>query len=213
MIDIFQAVGAGDAPLVEELLRADRRVAAARTDDGVSVVLWAMYVGQPRLAALLAHVKRDLDIFEAAAIGVTERVGELVDDDVDRAAAYSSDGQTPLHLAAFFGHADAARRLVTAGADVDAPARTSMRATPLHSAAFGRHAECVRVLLDAGADPCTRQEGGWTPLHAAAQRGDAASVDLLLAAGADPNAPNDDGHTPAELATGSARQRLLAAAR
>ena len=52
MTDIFHAVGAGDPALVDELLRADRRLAHAHTDDGVSVVLWAMYVGQPRLAVL-----------------------------------------------------------------------------------------------------------------------------------------------------------------
>jgi uncharacterized protein len=208
--DIFHAVGAGDPALVDELLRADRRLAHAHTDDGVSVVLWAMYVGQPRLATLLAHAKRDLDIFEAAAVGSTERLGELLDDDVRRAGGWTADGFTPLHLAAFFGYADSARRLVTAGADVDAPARNSMRNTPLHSAASGAHPECVRVLLDAGAWVDARQQGGWTPLHTAASHGDAESVALLLSAGADLTAVNDDGHRPVDLAPEALRSRLSA---
>jgi ankyrin repeat protein len=208
MTDIFHAVGAGDPALVDELLRADRRLAHAHTDDGVSVVLWAMYVGQPRLATLLAHAKRELDIFEAAAVGSTERLGELLDEDVRRATGWTADGYTPLHLAAFFGYADSARRLVTAGADVDAVARNSMRNTPLHSAAAGAHPECVRVLLDAGARVDASKQGGWTPLHTAAGQGDAESVGLLLSAGADPAAVNEDGHTPADLAPEPVRTRL-----
>jgi uncharacterized protein len=206
--DIFHAVGAGDPALVDALLRADRRHAHAHTDDGVSVVVWAMYVGQPRLAVLLAHAKRDLDVFESAAIGATERLGELLDDDVRRAGAWTADGYTALHLAAFFGAADAARRLVTAGADVDAVARNTMRNTPLHSAAAGGHPECVRVLLDAGAAVDALEQGGWTALHAAACAEDAESVDLLVAAGADPTVRNDDGYRPGDLATGSLRARL-----
>jgi ankyrin repeat protein len=206
--DIFHAVGLGDPALVDELLRADRQQAHAHTDDGVSVVLWAMYVGQPRLATLIAHAKRDLDVFEAAAVGATERLGELLDDDVRRALGWTTDGFTPLHLAAFFGYPDSARRLVTAGADVDAVARTTMRNTPLHSAAAGGHPECVRVLLDAGAQVDAREQGGWTALHAAAAAGDGESVTLLLAAGADPAARNEDGHRPVDLATGPLRARL-----
>ncbi|HSV66682.1 MAG TPA: ankyrin repeat domain-containing protein [Mycobacteriales bacterium] len=212
MPDIFAAVGAGDPALVDELLRGDRRLAFARTDDGVSVVLWAMYVGQPRLATLLAHAKRDLDIFEAAAVGVTERLGELVDEDVRRASGWTTDGFSPLHLAAFFGHPDAARRLITAGADVDAEARNANRAAPLHSAAAGAHPECVRVLLDAGADVNAREQGGWTPLHSAARAGDSASVALLVSAGADLAAVDDEGHLPVDLATGIVRDRLAALA-
>lgn len=208
MTDIFAAVGTGDPAKVDQLLRTDRRLAFARTDDGVSVVLWAMYVGQPRLATLLAHAKRDLDIFESAAVGLTERLGELLDEDVRRAGSWTEDGFTPLHLAAFFGHPDAARRLITAGADVEAVARNSMQVTPLHSAAASRHSECVRVLLDAGANADSQQQGGWTALHAAARNADLPTAELLLAAGADTNIATDEGHTPAQLAAGTLRDRL-----
>lgn len=213
MTDVFQAVAAGDTDAVSDLLRSDRGCAQARNTDGITVVLWALYVGQPALAKVLAHAKRDLDVFETAALGETDRLGALLDSDTRLAYACNTDGYSPLHLAAFFGRPAAAQRLLTAGADVDKVAQNSTAVTPLHSAVAGRHADVVRVLLDAGADVDVRQQGGWTPLHSAAQNADAPSMELLLAAGADPAATNDAGHTPADLAHGSARDHLARAAR
>lgn len=213
MTDVFQAVAAGDTDTVSDLLRADRVHALARNDDGITVVLWALYVGQPALAKVLAHAKRDLDVFETAALGETDRLGALLDSDTRLAYAHNRDGYTPLHLAAFFGRPASAQRLLTAGADVDEVAQNSTAVTPLHSAVAGRHPDVVRVLLDAGAQVDVRQQGGWTPLHTAAQNGDVQSVELLLAAGADPGALNDAGHTPADLADETVRDRLLRAVR
>lgn len=208
MTDLFQAVASGDTDSVSDLLRLDRRCALARNDDGITIVVWALYVGQPALAKVLAHAKRTLDVFETAALGETDRLGALLDSDTALAYTHSSDGYTPLHLAAFFGRPAAAQRLLTAGADVDAVAQNSTAVTPLHSAVAGRHPEVVRVLLDAGACVDVRQQGGWTPLHAAAQHGDIASVNMLLAAGADPDLSNDAGHVPADLAMDTTRDRL-----
>ncbi len=208
MTDVFQAVAAGDTDAVSDLLRSDRRCAQARNDDGITVVLWALYVGQPALAKVLAHAKRELDVFETAALGETDRLGALLDNDIRLAFARNADGYTALHLAAFFGRPAAAQRLLTAGADVDERAQNSTAVTPLHSAVSGRHPEVVRVLLDAGAQVDARQHGGWTPLHCAAQNADPRSAELLLAAGADTRALNDAGHTPVDLAVGPIRDHL-----
>lgn len=213
MTDVFQAVATGDTDAVSDLLRVDRGCARARNDDGITVVLWALYVGQPALAKVLAHAKRELDVFETAALGETDRLGALLDSDTRLAYTRNVDGYAPLHLAAFFGRPASAQRLLTAGADVDDVAQNSTAVTPLHSAVAGRHADVVRVLLDAGAQVDVCQQGGWTPLHAAAQNGDIQSVELLLAAGANAEAFNNAQHTPADLAQGALRDRLLRAAR
>lgn len=212
MTDIFSAIGSGDPVLVDQVLRADRTALFARTDDGVGVVLWAMYVGQPRLASLLAHAKRDLDIFETAAVGMAERLGELVDQDVRRVHQVSADGYRALHLAALFGHAESLRRLLTAGSDPDAPTRNTLRATALHCAVAGHHGNCVRTLLNAGAEVDAREQGGWTALHLAARNSDRECLELLLAAGADRDLVSDDGHTAAELAATGLKELLLGAA-
>ena len=58
-------------------------------------------------------------MFEAAALGYADRLAEELETG-GRAQAVSADGFTALHLAAYFGKAEAARRLLDAGAEVDA---------------------------------------------------------------------------------------------
>ena len=167
----------------------------------VSELMDAVYRGERSTVERLLSADLELDVFEAAAVGRGDRVRELLERDPTLAGAFSTDGFTALHLAAFFSHdVDSARLLVEAGADVSAPARNPMAVTPLGSAAArGAHAVAA-LLLDAGAEVADAQHGGYTPLHSAGANGDAELVELLLARGADPARPADDGRTPAAMA-------------
>ena len=99
---------------------------------------------------------------------------------------------TPLHSAAFWGHADVITALLEAGADPKA--RDNDGRTPLHEA---DNADAITALLEAGADPNAREgEYGSTLLHSAAFWGHADVITALLEAGADPKARNKDGKTP-----------------
>lgn len=92
-------------------------------------------------------------------------------------------GMTPLHMAAWHGHAQCVATLVAAGASVSATAHRNL--TPLHMAALGNtqaHAECVTLLLTAGADPLAKTEAGETAHHLAAQRGAVWALRRLLMA-------------------------------
>ena len=64
----------------------------------MSDVLQALYRGDHDEAEHLAS-GRELDVFEAAALGRAERVRELLDDDASRANAFGDDGFHPLGLA------------------------------------------------------------------------------------------------------------------
>jgi ankyrin repeat protein len=198
--DLFRAIGAGDVEAARSLLAEDPALAAARDEHGVSAALQARYHGEPEIEASIRAVAPPPDVFEAAAFGEEARLAQVLDRDPGAATAFSSDGFTALHFAAFWGGSPTARLLLARGAEVDARGRGWMTGTPLHSAASNRDAGVVDVLLAAGADPDARQSGGWTPLHGAAHNGDVRTARLLLDAGADPAARNDDGRSVLELA-------------
>lgn len=153
----------------------------------MSDVLQAIYRGDREEADRLAAGK-ELDVFEASALGRTERVRDLLDADPALANAWAEDGFQPLGLASFFGQADAARLLVERGADVNSASRNTMKVMPLHSAAAaqdpGVRYEIAQLLLEAGADPNARQQDEYTPLMAADQHGDDRLRELLVAHGA-----------------------------
>jgi uncharacterized protein len=198
--EIMEAVAAGDSVAVARLLAEDPSLAASRGHDGVSAVLLARYrFDRPMMDVLLA-ADPELDVFEAAALGRRDRLKECLDVTPDSVLAYSPDGFTALHLAAFFGKAEAVRILLDAGARVDTYTRNAFANQPLHAAAAGRHIEICRLLLAAGADVTAKQHGGYTPLHEAAQHGDDEMVELFLSAGGDATESVTDGGTPADLA-------------
>ena len=158
-----------------------------------SELLEALYRGDRGTVEAALAERPDLTIFEAAAVGDSERVRELLSLQPGSAADWSPDGFTALHLAAFFGRETVAATLLEHGADVNAVARNPLRVQPLHSAAV------ARLLLEYGADPNARQEGGFVPLHSAAQAGNDELYELLLASGADQDAATDDGRTAADF--------------
>ena len=198
--DVFAAIDAGQLEPARRIIAAQPSLATSRDADGVSALMHALYRGQRPVAELIAEELPSLDVFEAAALGRVDAVEGLVGRDPALATAWSEDGFTALHFAAFFGGGDAARALLAAGADPNVRSRNELAVMPIHSAVAGRHGDVVGALLDAGADPNVRQRHGWTPLQGAAEHGDTETVERLLAAGADPAATNDDGVTAADLA-------------
>jgi len=197
---LLAAIQQGDAARLRTLLAEDATLAGARDASGVSALMLAIYQQRKDLVDLLRARRMQFDIFEASALGRTDLVEDLLAQSPMLANAWSGDGFTPLHFAAFFGQDSVARFLLEHHADSGAVSRNPMKVTPLHSAAAGRHNAMVQVLLGHGAPVNARQQQGWTALHAAAQNGDQTMVDLLLKYGANPKARNDEGLTPDQLA-------------
>lgn len=141
------------------------------------------------------------EMVDAATVGDEMRLREMLEDDVSLANVYSQDGWTPLHLAAHFGHTNAVRWLLDAGADVRARSKNDLANQPLHAAAAGSASvELLTLLLDAGAEVNARQRGGFTPIQATAQNGNLAATQLLLARGADAQARTDNDQTALSFA-------------
>jgi ankyrin repeat protein len=153
----------------------------------MSDILQAIYRGDRNEAERLA-TGQELDIFEASALGRTERMAELLDSGPELANAWAEDGFQPLGLASFFGHEDAARLLIERGAEVNSASRNAMKVMPLHSAAAAQDPavrySIAKLLLEAGADPNARQQDDYTPLMAADQHRDRRLRELLVEHGA-----------------------------
>ena len=137
-------------------------------------------------------------LWAAALNGQVEEVGQLLAAGADIEERGGLDELTPLHTAAFSGHAGVVRRLLDKGADMSAEDTEGV--TPLHFAAMEGRKAVVRLLLRKGADVSSNKEDGATPLHLAAFNGKEGVVRLLLSKGADVSAKTHTGFTAEEMA-------------
>ena len=157
-------------------------------------LLEALYRGQQdRVQELLAQAG-ELNVFEAAAFGRTERLRGLLDEEPARANAFGDDGFHLLGLACFFGRLNAARLLLERGADVNMLSRNEhIQTAAIHAAAASGETaadestryELVKLVLDHGADPNLPQPGGFRAIDAARQSGDERLERLLKEHGAE----------------------------
>jgi len=166
---LIELVKAGQLGKVRTLLSANFLLASQRLASGESPLMAALYRGHHDIVDALIEAGAEIDIFAAAATGRVEDVRRTATDATVNSYAY--DGWTPLHLASFFGHADAARLLLEAGADVHAVSRNTLTNTPLHAATAGKHTDVALLLIEHGANGQTTDAGGYTPAQIATQNG------------------------------------------
>jgi uncharacterized protein len=194
----IDAIKAGEFDRVKAMVSADPELIDARSRTGDSAILTAVYHRQKEIVNLLVARGASLSLFEACAAGEIERVERTLD--ASTINAYSADGWTPLHLAAFFGHPKIAELLLAQDADVTARSRNSNGNTPLHAALAGNHQLVAGLLIGRGADVNAADANGWCPLHLAAATNNLDAISALIAQGADVAAGNGEGSTPLSIA-------------
>ena len=177
--------------------------------DAMQKLFEAIRAGDREGVEALVEADPSLAIFAAAIQGDTGAMETLLAANRRLVSAVSSDGWTPLHLAAHFGKPEVVRLLLNKGAKADARSANAIGNTPLHAAAAGRAAGVATLLLDHGASVNARQKGGWTALHAAAQNGDIEFARTLVEAGADVNARADNRQSPLDLALIKGQQAMV----
>jgi len=193
-------IQSGNGVALSELLRVHPQVAVATTSFNVSPLMLSCYYKKPDLSAILLRYVRDLDIFEASAVGKFDSVANIIYHRPDLINSYSQDGFTPLGLASYFGKEDVARYLLLKGADPNIPSQNGYHVYPLNSTVAANNSDITKILLEAGAEVNVCQASGLTPLHSAAHHGNIEILILLLEAGADIHAKTEGGKTPAEIA-------------
>ena len=156
-MDLTAAITSDDLPA---LLREHPELVAATDEHGVSALLLTLYHRRrTRATRCWRRVRRSARSRRRRSATSTRSHGADL-------SVRGGDGFTPLHLAAFFGGAEAVRAILATGADPDADAENTFKVRPIHSAvAVGDHAS-VRALLEAGANPNVAAAGR---LHAAAR--------------------------------------------
>src|SRR2546421_6979937 len=173
-MSIFELIEAGDARGARKLLADDPSLASARDDRGLSALMRASYRGGDVYAAV-REAEPELDAWDRIVVGEA--------DDLPAADAWSPDGFTPLHIAAFAKNAAAAQALVDAGADPNAFATASFaRVTPLGTCAFAGATRVARALIRGGANAALTEVDGGSPLDAAFQNGYEDLVAVLVVA-------------------------------
>jgi len=161
MATIFELIDAGDADGVRRLLAQDPGAAAQKDEQGLTVVMRAAYRG---MTDVVLESDPPLEPFDRIVVGKS--------DGLPAPDAWTPDGFTPLHIAAFVDNVDAARKLLDAGADPDAVATASFaRVTPLGTCSFAGSLDVAKVLLEHGADPRIGEDGAYTAEAEAIARG------------------------------------------
>ncbi|KAL5987585.1 hypothetical protein ACLOJK_035334 [Asimina triloba] len=124
----------------------------------------------------------DCGLHEAALTGDTASLLRQLEKDsllLDRPFV---DGETPLHVAALYGHVEFSETVLCLRPKL-ASALDSGRRSPLHLASMKGHVEIVKLLLQMDPAMClARDQGGMTPLHAAALKGRVEAVKEIVRA-------------------------------
>jgi len=200
MKSFAELVKEGDIAGIRAELQRNPEVLNAPVEGAPSPLLLALYHGQRQVAEVLREFRPKLTLHEAAAMGDLHQIEANLMLDKRGIDAHGPDGFSALGYAAYFGHAEAMRALLDAGAKPNVPSNNPMAVMPLHSAMSGGHKEMARTLIESGADVNAASGEGWTPMHYAAHNGDVETVQYLRQRGVLAGLPNRDGKTPAQLA-------------
>jgi ankyrin repeat protein len=141
------------------------------------------------------------DVSQAAQLGDSTRLRELLEIQPTLVNTENKDGLTPLGYAAHYGHIETVKVLLEFGAETDILSHPKVSYIPsntaLHAALAGKRSlEVIQLLLDHNASPSIIDSNGYTSLHVAAFHDkNEAIIRLLFKHGAPLDIKNYEGKT------------------
>ena len=132
-------------------------------------------------------------LYYAATLGFRDLAEHLIAKHPEHVNATGGNEVTPMHVAAFTGHANVLSLLTEHGGDVNGRGRFGY--TPLHRASISGKLEAGQILLDRGGDINARAGSGETALICAAYLGHVEFARMLLERGALIDIRDSDGWT------------------
>jgi ankyrin repeat protein len=200
------AVKKGHIEVVRVLLEAKADIAIASKSGKTALHDVAYYKGSIDLAKLLIDAGAPVNVMDKRRktpldYARARRNDALVELLLAKGARTGRElrAETDIHYAAANGYAEAVRRFIENGGDVNADDRGGY--TALQYAAYNGYIEVVRVLIEAKADVnATSNKRKKTALQYAAQKGRKEIALLLLDKGADVNALDKAGRTALDIA-------------
>jgi len=207
--ELFDVAARDDPEKLLALLPAGTSPSDLRNREGTTLVLHCVYSGARNVLEQLAALFPQRSLHEAAALGQRERVMAPVDGDDSAINLLSADGWTPLHLAAFFGHAETVQALLDRGADPHVFSRGFEINLPVQAACAAGASAAALSLISATISVDETGPSGTTALMSAAHNGLVKVIDALLAKGADPSRRDAAGKSAGDYA-GEAGHRNLA---
>ncbi|KAK7350278.1 hypothetical protein VNO77_08683 [Canavalia gladiata] len=221
---LFAAIASGELEVVEAMLDNDvTDLEHATRHVSISPLHVAAANGRIEVLSLLLERNVKVDVLNrykqtplmlAVMHGKTGCAEKLIQAGANILMFDSLRGRTCLHYAAYFGHIDCLKAILSAARSTPVAdswgfsrfvnIRDGNGATPLHLAARQRRPECLHSLLDNGALVCASTGGhgfpGSTPLHLAARGGSMDCVRMLLAWGAERLKLDSSGRIPFTVA-------------
>jgi uncharacterized protein len=201
MEELIEAIRMANVQQVKILLTANPdRASHLIPNQGISPLMLAIYYRNAAIVSIIRPFKKELNVFEASALGDLDFVKQYFEGEQDKINDFSPDGFTCLGFACFFGHLEVAKHLVTRGAEVNIASNNAFKVAPIHSACAISNEEIALLLLENGANVNAKQQNGVTPLHTAAHHGQTKLAQLLLKYGADIHTKMDTGQTSLMMA-------------
>lgn len=146
------------------------------------------------------------ELLNAAQKGEQGVVRQIISQEPGLLEVRDIHGNTPLSLAAFYGHIEILKFLIESGAQLDP--NDNWQNTPLNLAVWTRKSDAALILIDKGVQVNTQNDKGNTPLHNAIITDQPNVIKALLKAGASHAVKNKDDQYPEDIAIANNRRDL-----